>query len=104
MDAYSISLHVNLNSQGVRHDGADVLAPNQSEVTLDMAHASRRLLSRTFKVDDMMKHVLDKYITGKRGIVHLIECSATFGDWFEDFVKSLGLEEAVGGSVRNLGS
>lgn len=81
----------------------EALAPNQSIVTLDKAHASRRFLSRTFKCDDAMANALDKYIMSKNSIVSVIHNSLVFSQWFDDFVKALGPTECIGGAVSNLG-
>ena len=48
-----------------RLDGVDALTSRQ-KVTLDKAHSPRRILSRTFNKDDLMKTVLDTNILGKQ--------------------------------------
>ena len=88
--------------EGCNHDGIDALTPNQT-VTLDKAHASRRILSRTFNNDDLMKKVLDKYILGKKSICTIIHNSKHLSDQFDSFVKSLNPSEYVGGRTSNLG-
>ena len=88
--------------EGIKCDGHDALVP-ELLVTIDTAHASRRLLSRTFKLDAFMDKVLSAYVLGKRTIVEIIENSIPISDMFGDAVRSLAPEEAIDGQFQNLG-
>ena len=99
---WSLSVSARRCYQGVNLDMQDPLAPN-TVVTLDAAHASRRLVSRTFKVDEYMKTLLESYVIGKKCIVELIENSYAFSDMFANSVENLDASETVGGDIKNLG-
>ena len=77
--------------------------PNQELTTLDAAHASRRFLSRTFKLDSFMSDALETYIMGKRSIVNLISNSIALSDIYESCVKVLSDDDSVPGDTFNLG-
>ena len=97
-------------AEGLQCDGMDVLCPNQDIETLDKAHGSTRLISRTFTVDPFMKTSLEEFIFGKQKKENDVECfinviqhSADINDVFENFVKQDAEDEAIGGLIRNLG-
>ena len=89
--------------EGMRCDGADILTPNQDIETLDHAHGTTRMLSRTFTADEYMNTALEKYITGRHAFVTVVHNSSDINDVFEKHVKEDGGNEQVKGLVRNLG-
>ena len=80
-----------------------MLAPNQDIVTLDAAHASRRFLSRTFKLDDTMARILDDYILGSQSVTSIIANSPHLTDIFTSCVKILSSEDSIPGDAFNVG-
>ena len=60
----------------------------QTVTTLDKAHASRRITSRTFKVDPLFKTVLDSMVVGKRSICSMIHHSLHIREVFRSNVMS----------------
>ena len=61
----------------------------QDLATIDEAHASRRLLSRTLKLDDYMNGVLERMIVGKGSLCSLIQFSPNLREVFTSNVASM---------------
>ena len=89
--------------EGLRCDGIDVLCPNQSVETLDKAHGSTRMLSRTFTKDPVMKDFLETFIFGRSCFVTVVHNSSDINDRFEHYVSLDEKDEAIAGHIRNLG-
>ena len=54
----------------------------QDLATIDKAHASRRLLSRTLKLDDYMNGILERMIAGKGSFCSIIQFSPNLREVF----------------------
>ena len=61
----------------------------QKVETIDKSHASRRLLSRTLKLDDYMNGVLETMIVGKGSLCSLIQFSPNLREVFTSNVVSM---------------
>ena len=61
----------------------------QKVETIDKSHASRRLLSRTLKLDDYMNGVLETMIVGKGSLCSLIQFSPNLREVFTSNVASM---------------
>eukprot|EP00959_Pyramimonas_sp_CCMP1952_P463933 9485747-Pyramimonas_sp.AAC.1 len=75
--------------------------PNIKIFNKDTAHASRRISSRTAKVDDFMREVQEQYYIGKRSIAQLIQHSRIFAERF--MANNTSMEAKHGGvRIKNL--
>ena len=75
--------------------------PNIKVFNKDTAHASRRISTRTAKVDDFMKEVQTKYYQGRKSIAQLIQHSRVFAERF--LANNSRMEAKHGGSrIKNL--
>ena len=88
---------------GQNFDSQDILTPNQKLVSLDVAHGSRRLLSRTFRADEYMAWVLDNFIMMKTTLPTIIRNSQHIRQIFQELVEALTPSETTAGSTSNLG-
>ena len=61
----------------------------QKVETIDKSHASRRLLSRTLKLDDYMNGVLERMIVGKGSLCSLIQFSPNLREVFTSNVVTM---------------
>ena len=61
----------------------------QGVATIDKAHASRRLLSRTLKLDDYMNGILERMIVGKSSFCSLIQFSPNLREVFTASVTTM---------------
>ena len=61
----------------------------QGVATIDKAHASRRLLSRTLKLDDYMSGILETMIVGKGSLCSLIQHSPNLREVFTANVATM---------------
>ena len=61
----------------------------QDLATIDKAHASRRLLSRTLKLDDYMSGILETMIVGKGSLCSLIQHSPNLREVFTANVATM---------------
>ena len=62
---------------------------SQGVATIDKAHASRRLLSRTLKLDDYMNGILETMIVGKGSLCSLIQFSPNLREVFTANVATM---------------
>ena len=88
-------------AEGVSHDYKDVLTPNLKMVTLDRAHASRRIVSRPFDADEKLTRLLDMYITGDQSVCQIIHNKKALTDVWQQEVENMNIN--IGTKIRNLG-
>lgn len=74
----------------------DTWAPltNLKVVSRDRAHASRRLTKEPWKEDPYLRTVMERMVTGRRSITHLIQHSDVLASWFQANVRKV-VDKAV---------
>lgn len=81
-----------LASEMMRSDrlaaSAVALTPNLLHVVRDKAHASRRLLSRPWAADPVLKELCTRTIRGRASIARMVQCSGETRRLFMNFVKT----------------
>ena len=94
--------------EGMDFSKTDTFLHSDTIVTWDKAHASRRIVSRTFVAEETLGKLLGTYIfplknSKEQCICDLLHHSSVLADLFASFVKQAGEEDHITGIVRNLG-
>ena len=88
-------------SEGVSHDYTNVLTPNLKMVTLDRAHASRRVVSRPFDADKRLSRLLEGYTLCDDSVCQIIHHKKALTDVWQHAVEKM--QSNIGNNIRNLG-
>ena len=94
--------------EGMDFSTNNAYLPSDTVVTWDKAHASRRIVSRTFVAEETLGKLLSTYIfprkkTQPESICDILHHSPVLADLFASFVRQAGEEDHITGIVRNLG-